>query len=199
MNRTEFDRLKIVEQVEYINMELEKGSSLTKLCKEEIKIARSTVGGRFEKAGYKFSKETNRYETFKNSKSDDEKQTTVITNKRDNRQTKVIKDRDDKGQSLVINNNLKENIIDLAENRDEIIEMLNWFKRNDKNMSNVIEVIEQGIKIDLPEEIKTNYRTTFRVNDVVWKRFKQFTEKHSEFTAKNLLSQALIEYMNKHE
>ena len=117
----------------------------------------------------------------------------------DDSHTNVIKKNDDTSQSLVISNNLKEDIVDLAENHEDIMQMLRWFKSSDRDRTNIIEIIEQGIKIDLPQETATNYRTTVRINNVVWESFKEFTQQHSEYTAKDLLSQALVEYMGKHK
>lgn len=58
-NREEFDNLEVIDQVEYINKELEK-NNLTETCKK-IKISRSTVRERFLKQGYVYDKIQNKY------------------------------------------------------------------------------------------------------------------------------------------
>ncbi|GAA0696812.1 DNA-binding protein [Paraclostridium ghonii] len=60
MIKDEFNKLGIDNQVEYLNINLREGLSLTKVCKN-IGIARSTVGGRVSKQGYIFNKEINQY------------------------------------------------------------------------------------------------------------------------------------------
>lgn len=58
-NREEFDSLRIINQIEYINKELEK-NNLTEICKK-IKISRSTIRERFLKQGYGYDKIQNKY------------------------------------------------------------------------------------------------------------------------------------------
>ena len=59
MMKEEFNKLKVKDQVEYINKKLE-SKTLTEVCKE-IKISRSTVRDRFLKQGYIFDKNNNKY------------------------------------------------------------------------------------------------------------------------------------------
>ena len=59
MGKEEFNKLKVKDQVEYINKKLE-NKSLIEICKE-IKISRSTVRERFLKQDYVFNKNNNKY------------------------------------------------------------------------------------------------------------------------------------------
>ncbi|WP_066827487.1 DUF4250 family protein [Clostridium tepidiprofundi] len=61
MKRSEFDKLNQLEQIDFVNKQLKQGTSLTQICKD-IDIARSTLRKRFEKTGYTFNKEHNKYE-----------------------------------------------------------------------------------------------------------------------------------------
>jgi len=63
-------------------------------------------------------------------------------------------------------------------------------------MTEVIEVINQGIKIDLPQSEST--RTTIRINKEIWNRFEEFSKKNKEFNKQDLMAQALKEYMEKY-
>ncbi len=58
-NREEFDSLEVIDQIEYINKELEE-NNLTETCKK-IKISRSTIRERFLKKGYVYDKIQNKY------------------------------------------------------------------------------------------------------------------------------------------
>lgn len=59
MNKQQFNQLEVLEQIEYINSQLDT-LSLTKLC-NEIGINRSTISKRFKLKGYTFNKELNKY------------------------------------------------------------------------------------------------------------------------------------------
>lgn len=111
---------------------------------------------------------------------------------------KYIINKDDKGMTISIQKDLKNNIINLANDYDKIQEVLKWFenKANDNGMTEVIEVINEGIKINLPEA--ETIRTTIRINESTWNRFKKFAEEHKEFNQQDLMAQALEEYMNKY-
>lgn len=59
MNKDKFNKLEVKDQIEFINKELE-NKSLTKIS-EEIKVARKTIRNRFEKKGYTYDKQSNKY------------------------------------------------------------------------------------------------------------------------------------------
>ena len=62
-----------------------------------------------------------------------------------------------------------------------------------------LNVTDSNLIIELPYEAKTDTRATFRVNDVVYQQFKEFAEKHKQFTVKELISQALLEFIKKYD
>lgn len=99
------------------------------------------------------------------------------------------------------NDMLKENILGLAKHYNEIMGLLTWYKTNggqvSSNGSQVIEVVQPGIKIELPKS--ESMKTSIRVNKEVWGQFGKFAELHNEFVKGDLLAQALKEYMEKHE
>lgn len=125
-------------------------------------------------------------------KTDDIDNTNVIKTEDDNDNTNVGYITD------VIHKDIKNNIMGLAKDYNDIQEMLEWFKNRDDDKDNtIIEVIQQGIKIDLPEsEIK---RTTIRVNEKIWNDFDNFCNNNKEFNKHDLMSQALLEFMEKHK
>ena len=55
----------------------------------------------------------------------------------------------------------------------------------------------KDIVIGLEDEEDT--RTTIRVNAGAWKKFESFTTKNSEYKKKDLLSMALLEYVQNHK
>lgn len=187
MNRITFDKLKIEEQINYINNALQNKITLTNICKN-IGIARSTVRERALKNGYAYDDTLNQYicDNDKTNESRDNSKLNIIHNSANSNNNDISK-------SFVSNKKLMKNLVDLSDNYEKIINVLNWFE-NDRNKTNVIEVV-QGIKIELPEEKNKEFRKTIRINDVVWEQFSEFCTNHREFTQKDLLSQALLEYI----
>lgn len=101
---------------------------------------------------------------------------------------------DDKCMTRINAFNIKQDMIDIIEHKDDIFDMLEWFKnRDDKGMTGVIEVINEGIKIDLPDSETT--RTTIRINKVIWDEFDLFCNKNKEFNKQDLMAQALKDFM----
>ena len=56
-----------------------------------------------------------------------------------------------------------------------------------------------GIVVQLPSEENGDYKTSVRVNKKVMDQFREFCESHKEFTQKELLSMALLEYIEKYK
>jgi hypothetical protein len=186
----EINKDNIDKMVEYINIELRKNSkvSVNKLC-DRIGVKQSTFKTWVHRAGYRFDFENRNYN--KDDNNSDKNMTTVINSKPIEKVEQSQED--DKSNTLVINDEvIKNNIINLAKNHDKIISMLQKYdKEYDKEYD--------GMVIELPVETIENFRTSIRVNNVVWEQFSQFTEEHKEFTKRDLLSMALKEYMNKYK
>lgn len=102
----------------------------------------------------------------------------------------------DDDNSMTTNNTLsiKQDMIEIIEHKNEIFDMLEWFKnRDDNSMTEVIEVINEGIKIDLPDSETT--RTTIRINKIIWDEFDEFCSENKEFNKQDLMAQALKDFM----
>lgn len=101
------------------------------------------------------------------------------------------------------NKNLQNNLLALAKQYDEIQDALLKIKTLDSQMTDtkqeVIEVVQEGIKIDLPNYEGQAYRASIRINPVIWQEFDKFASKHSEFDKAALIAQAMKEYMCKHK
>ena len=61
MHRSDFDKLEVRDQIEYINNKLAEGNTLTNICKC-LDIGRSTIRDRFKKISYEYNKSINQYE-----------------------------------------------------------------------------------------------------------------------------------------
>ena len=182
--------------VKYVNLELKKNSNLSvnKLC-DKLEIKRSTLKTKLQKENYFFNINNRSYEKNKAVIAIDDSVKDVI----ENDDTNKNKDIPTNGSTMkeVISNNdngmtfshqIKSNLLELAKNYDKIMTLIN----SDNNMTD-------GILIKLPVETKDNYRTTIRINNVVWENFKEFYVQNKMFTQRDLLSMALTEYINKYK
>ncbi|MGL4762129.1 MAG: hypothetical protein ACRCWG_11835 [Sarcina sp.] len=57
---------------------------------------------------------------------------------------------------------------------------------------------ESVIEINLPAE-EDDYKTSIKVNKIVMEQFREFSKAHKEFTPKELISMAIVEYIEKHK
>lgn len=100
------------------------------------------------------------------------------------------------------NKKLQSNLMALAKQYDEIQEMILKIKSLDSQMADskqeVITVVQEGIKIDLPDYEGQAYRASVRINPIVWQEFDEFASQHKEFDKALLIAQAMKEYMDKH-
>ncbi|MDM9944066.1 integrase [Clostridioides difficile] len=165
--------------VKYINDELVGGKSLIKIS-SEVQTSESSIRKYLKKRYYK--RINNRFvyvneECMQKVSEDDEStQVEIVNQKRDT--------------------NIQKKLLLLADNYNEIIEIINWY--NDLENKNIegLSVQSKDIKIDLPS--KNAKRTTIRIIEEVIDLFDEFCRKHSEFTKTDLMSMALLEYMNKY-
>ena len=86
----------------------------------------------------------------------------------------------------------KKEFIKLMSNFDVLMEIVTKYKDNKT-------VPSENIELHLPEEDDKSYKTSLRVNKVVWEQFKEFCERHKSFSQKDLVSMALICYMKKYD
>lgn len=82
---------------------------------------------------------------------------------------------------------------DFISNYKIIMQMVDMFKQN-----NQLGAENKNIIIELPFEDDKTFKASYRVNKTINEQFKEFCKEHKEFTAKDLLSQALKEFMGKY-
>ncbi|MCD3351246.1 helix-turn-helix transcriptional regulator [Clostridium botulinum D/C] len=178
MNRKEFDDLNVNEQLNYINENLTMGKSLTELA-NEIKISRSTLRKRFKKIKYIFNQNANKYICDGNN--------TNATSKGDNNKSnEVAIDNISKCDSDNIDITFKK----LNDNADKILEMLEWWGNRDIKK-----------KVDISKlnnfENKTKHRS-FNINSEILNKFTDFCNTHREYMQVDLISIALLEFLEKY-
>lgn len=83
---------------------------------------------------------------------------------------------------------------DFISNYKIIMQMIAMFKDNKQ-----IDNDNKNIIVELPYEDDKTFKASYRVNKTINNQFKEFCKQHKEFTAKDLLSMALKEYMDKYK
>ncbi|WP_300379840.1 hypothetical protein [Clostridium sp.] len=196
--------------INYINSELLNGRHMNDIEINDFKVNDRVIVKRLIRRGYKRVKNELNVNDEKGRlikifiKGDTFKET-IIQNK-DNKNKQV-----DNSNAIVVhyeNSKLKENsinandIIELIDRKEEIFRMLEMFNNMSDNvgdnLSDNIGNNSNNIIIKLPNPKNNQFKATIRLNDVVWEQFKIFTNKYPFFTTKDLVSQALVNFMNKH-
>ena len=200
MTKDQFNSLDILEQVEYINSQLENNKSITSVCKD-IGVGRSTIRDRFKKAGFLHSKESNGYK-YNDSATDtlqghsepnnytNNRRSTTDTHKENNvSDTDVVQS--DKVTDIINKSDveIKETIIDIVNNYDVLKEMIELHRRNTS-------VIKQQIIIDVEES--ESKLVTLRVNTKELELFNSFCDDNKQYKKIDLISQALKEFRENH-
>lgn len=181
----------ILEQVEYINKILRgKKKGFTRIATEDFNITSEELLNQLKSFGY--SKVKNQFvlqdegESVLQVNIVDEGQSVgqdVVHNKTD----VIVLPKKDNVVPLE-----KENYQKLMSNFDILMEMIDKYKKSN-------EIPMSDIVVQLPYESDKNYKTSIRIHKEVFEEFKLFCSKHKEFSQKELISMALVEYMDKYK
>lgn len=211
MDKLTFNKLDILSQLEYINNTLAKGESLRTIS-TKLAMSKTTIRDRFIKHGYVFNKELKQYkkdneykdntsifpDNIKKDKKPGEvkkykENTNILQLKNINNKIVVPKDEYKENANIFKDNEINEKILRLVPKYTDIEEMLTWYN----NQKNIVEAIELKINSDrLTGDVKT---TTIRLYTDVWSDFREFSEKFKEYKSMDLVSMALVEYMDKYK
>ncbi|MPQ34092.1 hypothetical protein E4V42_22140 [Clostridium estertheticum] len=190
MKGEDYKKLAILNQLTFINNKLKEGSTLTEISLD-INISRKTIGNKFIKAGYIFSKPLKQY-----IKNDEYKSNITVVSVPRSTAIKAISTHEYKSNTNIFNSKDSETkILNIIEKHDNIQEMLEWYN----HQKDIINVDESELKIDndkLRGEVKV---TTVRLYGEVWEHFKTFMDSYKEFKSMDLISMALIEYADKYK
>lgn len=98
-----------------------------------------------------------------------------------------------KRQDLLDMLGMKDQLKRLLEKQDKYQEMLDWYEKKQKNVIEIPEIKINGKSIGTEIVSKT-----FKVSKAVLKRFIEFANKHSQFKMQDILSMAMIEYIERY-
>ena len=181
--------------INYINKLLQEGKSV-KDIRKTLNIGEKTFQRKIKELGYKYNQKIKRYEPFTGIGE------TLMTNysKEKNEVVTSEYDRDmifDIQVEGIDKETFKNNIIDLAANYERIKNMLEDFERiNSIHAQNEILEVNTGIRIDNPDgEVE---RTTVRISKDILNKWNEFCDQHKEYSKKDLLGQAITEFIRKY-
>lgn len=221
MNKSDFNKMNIQDQVRLLNDELKKNTeiSVTRLCKQ-FGLAKSTVIDRFTKAGYKYNHDIRQYvkktDIIQNDNKSKKSQSTV-----DQANSNHVIQNDSKSiisesvinqvdSNEVIQNNTKsiihkksnipeissdqiKGLLELLEIKDQLKELI----QNNNNNINNIDLYELRIdKSKFNGDLKGRLIKVYENVNVAWIKF---CKANAQFKMQDLYSMALLEFMDKYK
>ena len=192
----DWEKEKIEEIKEYINLELAKGRPMVSIEKEDFEANERVIHKRLVRAGYK--KIDNQYilsndviQVSNNSITKDKdkynKSITTVIQKQEEAISKDFKETDIQA--------LKE-LISLVEPLKDVIQVYNKSITTEKYID--VEPIE--IKIDRTKLSGNIKATGFRIDESILKQWKEFIKDYNgEYKVQDLVGQALLEFIEKYK
>ena len=190
MNKTEFNSLDVMEQIEYINKSLLEGNTLTNICKS-IGIGRSTIRDRFKKVSYEYNKSINQYESIVEVIESE----TIAPAGANEPIKEDIKPVIQQSSNLVVGTD-NEILTSLINNYDDmnnkLNEMYDWYKLQS---SNKVVQTEKFKVDDFEGDIVVR---SYKLYEPIQREFLEFCKKNNKYKVQDILSQALKEFLEKY-
>ncbi|EDT25460.1 hypothetical protein [Clostridium perfringens] len=204
----EIKGLSVEQLVDYINKELQKDEKLgiNKLCDREG-LKNSTVKSRLNRNGYKYNSEERKY--YKITNSNVKRNTNSDVNSIDNINTKkkikndnsIEKIKDEKYTKDNTNKITNDILLDLMQNIKRLEDRLDKIEKNTKDNTKVI--TKRNIKNNIGYmNIKNTKDTTtksIRLYTEVKAELDKYIEEHKEVKVIDIVSFAILEYINKNK
>lgn len=188
MTKEEFEnkRIKYLQLQGNINMKLRKKISLD----DALKIHEITLE-ELEVMGFGYDKESNSIQRMRYVSYNDIAQAEGI---QESPSTEIITmSGNDLQMYDIFKNEGLDQLKEIINNYSVLMEIIKAYKSKGN-----IDLTDKSIVIELPHEDDKLFKATYRVNKVIHEQFKEFCSKHKEFTTKDLLSQAMKEFMGKY-
>ena len=186
MTKEEFNKLDLMEQIDFINKKLKEGYSLTRLDQENIISSRKTISNRFKKAGYELNKDTNQYEHIVDVveivNAADE---VAITSEPIQESSNFVVRGD-----LVNNKALEELILNYSDMSSRLDEVYKWYQESSNK------VVTGDLTIDNFEgKVVTR---SYKIYESIQKEFAEYCAS-SKYRVQDLISQAIKEFLDKYK
>ena len=191
MNKTEFNSLEVLEQIEYINKSLLGDNTLTNICKN-IGIGRSTIRDRFKKVSYEYNKATNQYESIVEIIEAE----TVAPAGANEPIKENIKPVIQQSSNKVVRTD-NEILTSLINNYDDmnnkLNEMYNWYKLQS---SNKVVQTEKFKVDDFEGDIVVR---SYKLYEPIQREFLEFCKKNNKYKVQDILSKFIKEGLEKYK
>lgn len=191
MNKTEFNNLEVLEQIEYINKSLLEGNTLTNICKS-IGIGRSTIRDRFKKVSYEYNKAINQYESI----VEIVEAGTIAPAEANEPIKEDIKPVIQQSSNLVVGTD-NEILTSLINNYDDmnnkLNEMYNWYKLQS---SNKVVQTEKFKVDDFEGDIVVR---SYKLYESIQREFLEFCKRNNKYKVQDILSQFIKEGLEKYK
>lgn len=185
-------------EVIYVNEQLLKGRSLTKIAVEDYGYKsesslrkRLTKGNLYKRVGQQFVKQHQvDLDTNKNNTDVRQNVRQDLISIENNNSTEIIDvTTSPEGRHIIMDDRVE----GLLENYDILMKMIKEYKS-----LGMQDINDNRLVIELPADNEES-RITFRINKTVYEEFKEFAECHKQFKVKELVSAALQEFVNKYK
>lgn len=183
MTGEKFKALALEQQVEYINSQLEQGETVDNI-RIALGVGKNYIGNNFSKGGYKKDKDTGLYILVGEAKAENK----VNSTKKANR--KVLESKME-GDRIKV---LETKIEGLETNLEQIKAMLNTIVTKGNNVNTTIGIIDTEIKTFETDNLVSR---SYKVDADVQQAFKVFCRVNGKYNISDILSNAMLEYMEK--
>ena len=202
MNKDNFNKLDVLEQIKYINRSIKDGYTISGICKE-IGIGRSTISDRFKKNGFERNPANNQYESIievvDNSRSElytkfnDEsitKNSVIEENLKSS--NKVVKS---ELNSLINKTDILNNIISTYnDNVNKLDEIYSWYKLQESS-NKVVE--HKKFKVD---DFEGNIVVrSYKLYESIQKEFADFCKANNKYKVQDILCQFIKDGLEKYK
>ena len=169
MTKEIFLELKIEDQIEYLNEELEKGKTVARI-RREIGIGEKKLQKMIKCNNYKYNQKTKKYESSSVVIAAPKKSDTIGNEKTDNRVLLKL----------------------ISEINTKVVEMYDWYT----DQINVIEPVE--LKIENREDNSTTTKS-YKIYSDTERKFQEFCKCHKQYKVQDLISKAIDEFIDKYK
>ena len=186
MNKKEFDKLEVLEQIEYINKSLLEGYTVTGIC-NYIGIGRSTIRDRFKKVGYEYNKTINQYESII-----EVVEAELVEAKEPIRE--AIEPVIQESSNLVVGTDsdiLTTIINNYDDNMNKLNEMYNWYKLQSSN-----KVVETE-KLEIDDFEGDIVVRSYKLYESIQKEFTDFCKINNKYKVQDILCQFIKDGLEK--
>ena len=184
-------QIEIEQLVIVVNKELASGLSVNKTC-DKLGIKKTTLRDYMGRNEYEYNREKHRYiKVVENIMELNPEPIKVKfeTNEENGRQNVTASNNSDGTMSA--------NVTEVSIPIDDI-EVLKEMIEQYKMQRTINNIPSKTIVVEIPHEDNGDFRKTLRLNKTIYNEFEKFCNENKQFTIKELVSQALKEFMDKY-